>query len=279
MDIDMSLVLVCLVAISGAIWFFDRLFLSNVRAKAADKYSESCDPRVSILERETELEKILKEPVLTEYAKSFFPVLMFVLVLRSFLFEPFMVPTGSMIPTIKIGDFIVVNKFAYGLRLPVIGTKIFDVSDPQRGEIMVFIPPHENKYYVKRVVGLPGDTIRYDNKVLTINGEPVNKEYYSDVEIQYGENSLSGTLHEENLGAVSHFAQYIDLVPANRGRNSWIVPPGHYFMMGDNRDNSMDSRVWGVVSEDKIVGRAFAVWMHKDPGLNMPKFSNNRILE
>ena len=130
MDIDMSLVLVCLVAISGAIWFFDRLFLSNVRAKAADKYSESCDPRVSIVERETELEKILKEPVLTEYAKSFFPVLMFVLVLRSFLFEPFMVPTGSMIPTIKIGDFIVVNKFAYGLRLPVIGTKIFDVSTP-----------------------------------------------------------------------------------------------------------------------------------------------------
>ena len=279
MDIDMSLVLVCLVAISGGIWLFDNIFLSSVRVKAGDKYSESCDPKVPRGERETELEKILKEPVLTEYAKSFFPVLMFVLVLRSFLFEPFMVPTGSMIPTIKIGDFIVVNKFAYGLRLPVIGTKIFDVADPQRGEIMVFIPPHENKYYVKRVVGLPGDTVRYDNKVLTINGEPVNKEYYSDVEIQYGENSLSGTLHEENLGEVTHSTQYIDLVPANRGRNSWIVPPGHFFMMGDNRDNSMDSRVWGVVSEDKIVGRAFAVWMHKDPGLNLPNFSNNRILE
>jgi signal peptidase I len=228
---------------------------------------------------ETEFEEIIKEPVLTEYAKSFFPVLMFVLVLRSFLFEPFMVPTGSMIPTIKIGDFIVVNKFAYGLRLPVIGTKIFEVSDPQRGEVMVFIPPHENKYYVKRVVGLPGDTIRYENKSLTINGEPVNKKFDSGVEIQYGENSLNGNLYQETLGGVSHFTQYIDLVPANRGRNSWIVPPGHYFMMGDNRDNSMDSRVWGVVSEDKIVGRAFAVWMHKDPGLNLPNFSNNRMLK
>jgi signal peptidase I len=279
MDIDMSLVLVCLVALCGAIWLFDSLFLSSVRARAGEKYSESHGSRVSKTLRGTELKKILKEPVLTEYAKSFFPVLIFVLVLRSFLFEPFMVPTGSMIPTIKIGDFIVVNKFAYGLRLPVIGTKIFDVSDPQRGEVMVFIPPHENKYYVKRVVGLPGDTIRYENKSLTINGESVIKEYDSDVEIQYGENSLNGTLHKENLGGVSHFAQYIDLVPANRGRNSWIVPPGHYFMMGDNRDNSMDSRVWGVVSEDKIVGRAFAVWMHKDPGLNLPNFSNNRMLE
>ena len=279
MDIDMSLVLVCLVALCGAIWLFDNLFLSDARVRAGEQYSESHDSKVSKTIRETELEKILKEPVLTEYAKSFFPVLIFVLVLRSFLFEPFMVPTGSMIPTIKIGDFIVVNKFAYGLRLPVIGTKIFDVSDPQRGEVMVFIPPHENKYYVKRVVGLPGDTIRYENKSLTINGESVNKEYDSDVEIQYGENSLNGTLHKENLGGVSHLAQYIDLVPANRGRNSWIVPPGHYFMMGDNRDNSMDSRVWGVVSEDKIVGRAFAVGMHKDPGLNLPNFSNNRMLE
>jgi signal peptidase I len=279
MDIDMSLVLVCLVALCGAIWCFDGLFLAGARARAGEKYLESHGSRVSKAVGETEFEEIIKEPVLTEYAKSFFPVLMFVLVLRSFLFEPFMVPTGSMIPTIKIGDFIVVNKFAYGLRLPVIGTKIFEVSDPQRGEVMVFIPPHENKYYVKRVVGLPGDTIRYENKSLTINGEPVNKKFDSGVEIQYGENSLNGNLYQETLGGVSHFTQYIDLVPANRGRNSWIVPPGHYFMMGDNRDNSMDSRVWGVVSEDKIVGRAFAVWMHKDPGLNLPNFSNNRMLK
>jgi signal peptidase I len=279
MDIDMSLVLVCLVALCGAIWLFDHLFLSGARTRAGDRYLEGHGSGVAKTVRETELEEILKQPIFTEYAKSFFPVLMFVLVLRSFLFEPFMVPTGSMIPTIKIGDFIVVNKFAYGLRLPVIGTKIFDVSDPQRGEVMVFIPPHENKYYVKRVVGLPGDTIRYENKALTINGEPVDKEYDSNVAIQYGENSLNGTLHKEILGGVSHVTQYIDLVPANRGRNSWIVPPGHYFMMGDNRDNSMDSRVWGVVSEDKIVGRAFAVWMHKDAGLNLPSFSNNRMLE
>ena len=129
------------------------------------------------------------------------------------------------------------------------------------------------------MVGLRGDTRRYENKYLMFFGVSVNKEYDSDVAIHYGENSLNGTLHKENLGGVPHFAQYIDLVPANRGRNSWIVPPGHYFMMGDNRDNSMDSRVWGVVSEDKIVGRAFAVWMHKDPGLNLPNFSNNRMLE
>lgn len=254
MDIDFSLVLVVLVAVSGFIWLLDALLFAKPR-KSAGKTSE---------------------PVVVEYAKSFFPVLAIVLVLRSFLVEPFQIPSGSMIPTLEVGDFILVNKYHYGLRLPVVGTKIVSNNDPERGDVMVFIPPHDSNYFIKRVVGLPGDRIEYQNKQLIINGEPVAIEPLETVQVETAGGMRQGRLFSEQLGDSAHFAQIVTDGSRRPLRNSWVVPPGHYFMMGDNRDNSADSRDWGPVPEENIVGKAFAIWMHKEPGLNLPSFRRNQ---
>lgn len=277
MDIDFSFVLVCLVAACAAVWLLDSLLVKGGRVKAAETFQSRAanDLKLSDEQVEEEVQRLLQEPLITEYAKSFFPVLLFVLMLRSFLFEPYQVPTGSMIPTIKVGDFILVNKFAYGLRLPVLGTKILDVDEPQRGEIMVFIPPHVDQYYIKRVIGLPGDTIRYENQRLSVNGELIPEEFVENILVDTGIGPLEGVLNTASYNGVRHATQHIPSVNSSRGRSSWIVPPGHYFMIGDNRENSADSRVWGPVSEDNIVGKAIAIWLHKDPGLNLPTFENN----
>ena len=184
--------------------------------------------------------------------------------------EPFQIPTGSMIPTLKVGDFILVNKYAYGIRLPVVGTKIIDVGDPERGDSMVFIPPHEEEYFIKRVIGLPGDRVRYQNKTLYINGVEQTQVFQQEVR-DFRPRQLE---FEETFGDRPH-AIYRNLYNDPRVQE-WVVPEGHYFMMGDNRDQSNDSRFWGFVPDENVVGRAFAVWMHKDPGLSMPTFSTTR---
>jgi signal peptidase I len=256
MDIDFALVLVILVAVSGFIWLLDHFLFAASRKRQGKE----------------------EEPVVVEYAKSFFPVLLIVLMLRSFVVEPFQIPSGSMIPTLEVGDFILVNKYHYGLRLPVIGTKIMPNNEPQRGEVMVFFPPHERRYFIKRVIGLPGDTIEYENKVLRINGEAVDIEVLGDVQLEAGGAMRTGILFHETIGVSTHQAQIVNNDMRRSARTSWVVPPGHYFMMGDNRDNSADSRVWGPVPEQNIVGRAFAVWMHKEPGLNLPTFNRNQLI-
>jgi signal peptidase I len=254
MDIDFSLVLVVLVTICGVIWLIDHFLFAKARSKAG----------------------ATEEPILVEYAKSFFPVLFIVLMLRSFVIEPFQIPSGSMIPTLEVGDFILVNKYHYGLRLPVVGTKIMENNSPQRGEVMVFIPPHDPRYFIKRVVGLPGDRIEYENKILRINGEQLEVDIVDEVMIETGSGMRSGILFNEQLGVSNHHAQIVSSDTRGSSRTSWIVPPGHYFMMGDNRDNSADSRVWGPVPEENIVGKAIAVWMHKEPGFNLPSFGRNQ---
>lgn len=264
MSINFPLVLVVATFVTGLIWLLDHFLL---RPKRVTELEEAGDVD------ETRREEILKEPMVVEYSISFFPVLAIVLVLRSFLFEPFQIPTGSMIPTLHVGDFILVNKFNYGVRLPVIGTKVIDVDEPSSGDVMVFIPPHQNEYFIKRVIGTPGDRVRYQDKTLYINGEkqtqafvaqipPVNPRY-----LQY----------REKLGEVEHLIQRN---PYRETRvEEWVIPEGHYFMMGDNRDQSSDSRSWGLVSEDNIVGQAVAVWLHKKPGLRLPEFSRNGWIE
>lgn len=254
MNIDFSLVLVILVTICGVIWLIDHFLFAKARNKSG----------------------ATEEPIVVEYAKSFFPVLFVVLMLRSFVIEPFQIPSGSMIPTLEVGDFILVNKYHYGLRLPVVGTKIMENNSPQRGEVMVFIPPHDPRYFIKRVVGLPGDRIDYENKILRINGEQLEVDIVDEVMIETAVGMRSGILFNEQLGPVNHNAQIVSSDTRESSRTSWIVPPGHYFMMGDNRDNSADSRVWGPVPEENIVGKAIAVWMHKDPGFNLPTFSRNQ---
>lgn len=277
MDIDFSLVLLILVAISGAIALYDRLANAKGRRQTGEKLRAA--PNADTQAMQHAIVAAEQEPVLVEYAKSFFPVLLIVLVLRSFLVEPFQIPSGSMIPTLEVGDFILVNKFTYGLRLPVIGTKIVPMNEPKRGEVMVFIPPHDRRYFIKRVVGLPGDTIRYENKVLTINGEQVESEVVERIQIEISNGMMhSGVLLNETLGGVEHQTQLIDLPDRDSGRTVWVVPEGHYFMMGDNRDNSADSRVWGFEPEKDIVGRAFAIWMHKEPGWHLPTFSRNGLI-
>jgi len=253
MDLSMSfpLILVVLTGVSGLLWLLEIIWLRPRRAEA-DRDRQSA---------------------VTEYAISFFPVLLFVLVLRSFLVEPFQIPSGSMKPTLQVGDFILVNKFSYGIRLPVIGTKVFDIGEPQRGDAMVFIPPHQNQYFIKRVIGLPGDRIRYQNKVLYIDNVEQTQQYKGPV---------TGVASDQ-LSFIETLDNRAHTIQRNRYEDArvqqWLVPEGHYFMMGDNRDQSSVSRFWGFVSEDKIVGEAFAVWLHKEPGLSMPSFERNRWID
>jgi signal peptidase I len=277
MDIDFSLVLLVLVILTGALALFDRLVNAEPRRQAVAKLKAIQQPPSEALAQAIAVAE--QEPIVVEYAKSFFPVLLIVLVLRSFLVEPFQIPSGSMIPTLEVGDFILVNKYTYGLRLPVVGTKIVDINEPRRGEVMVFIPPHDSRYFIKRVVGLPGDTIRYEDKVLYINDERVQSQPIDQVEIEMPNGMLqSGILLTETLGDVEHETQIMNAPSRDGGRTVWVVPAGHYFMMGDNRDNSADSRVWGAVPEENIVGKAFAIWMHKDAGWTFPTFRRNGLI-
>jgi len=307
MNIDFSLVLVILSAISGVIWLGDIFalrkprytrtteYLTQQKATFAEfeGYLSTLDEKgqVRVLSGKDEAAKpdaakqavfrraidIYRDPVPVEYAKSFFPILFAVLLLRSFLFEPFQIPSGSMIPTLNVGDFIVVNKFAYGLRLPVLGTKVVPVGEPKRGDIMVFIPPHDPNYFIKRVIGLPGDHVMYKDKTVYINGEPLPQEQVGVIRDQgalHSRETVNGITHDIYTSASDRFPRYYDWLQPE----GMVIPDGHYFMMGDNRDNSSDSRYWGTVPEENIVGKAVAVWMHKEPDRLIPGFSENRLI-
>jgi signal peptidase I len=247
---DFSLLLVLLTALSGLIWLFDSLLLRRRRMDRAVR-KELQRPR---------------DPVLVEYSRSLFPILLLVLLFRSFLFEPFKIPSGSMIPTLLIGDFIVVNKFAYGLRLPVVNRKILPIGEPRRGDVVVFRYPVDPRVnFIKRTVGLPGDTITYRDKQLFINGEPVDtvaRGRFTSSDIKCDTPRADAVRMEETLGEVTHEI----LIHENSGsRNQqWVVPEGHYFVMGDNRDRSNDSREWGFVPESHLMGRAVGIWLNFD---------------
>lgn len=202
------------------------------------------------------------------YLGSFFPVLLFVFVLRSFIFEPFQIPSGSMIPTLKIGDYILVNKFSYGLRFPVTRFKFFDLGYPERGDVMVFTPPHDKRYFIKRVLGLPGDKIMIKNNILYLNGSQVDYTFLSEDTKNKGY-----IIENEILDGVKHLVRKRK-IPTSLGENySTVVPPKHYFMVGDNRDNSSDSRMWGAVPEANIVGKAILIWMSWSSFSELPSFS------
>ncbi|KUJ84367.1 signal peptidase I [Microbulbifer flavimaris] len=244
MDINFPLILLWLVVITGAIWLVDSLFFARRRQQDAE------------------------EPVLVEYAKSFFPVLAIVFILRSFVVEPFQIPSRSMVPTLQVGDFILVNKYAYGLRLPISRKKVLDIGEPERGDVMVFFPPHMNEtYYIKRVIGLPGDEIRIEDNVLYINGERASQEL---IQALPPANPQVEVMWEEIDGERHLMARHIE--PSRFANFSGVVPEGHYFMVGDNRDNSLDSREWGFVPERDIVGKAFAIWMHWEDLFSLPSF-------
>lgn len=218
----------------------------------------------AILRRRLSPERQREMPWFVDYSRSFFPVLVIVLVLRSFVAEPFRIPSGSMMPTLLVGDFIMVNKFSYGIRLPVTRTKIFDVGSPERGDVAVFkYPRNPEEDYIKRVIGLPGDEIEFRDRVLYVNGEPQPAERVGTFEGEGSGEVMSGaTLFEETLNERSYHTLMREERPSLEGRVT--VPEGYYFMVGDNRDNSNDSRTWGFVSEDLLVGRALFIWLHWD---------------
>ncbi|MEM6483865.1 MAG: signal peptidase I [Pseudomonadota bacterium] len=272
MSLDFPLILVSLVFATGLIWLADRVLFAPARQRSFDalraqfpawEQENSDDARHFA----AAAEDLPRESTVVEYSRSFFPVLAVVFVLRSFLVEPFQIPSSSMVPTLEVGDYILVNKFTYGIRLPVLRQKVFDMDEPERGDVMVFFPPHLNKtYYIKRVIGLPGDVVSYRNKRLYVNGEPVSFDPLAIVpeentRYQVGMAELNGKQHlqRHNLRRPSR-----DFTVT--------VRPGHYFMMGDNRDNSSDSRVWGQVAEKDIVGKAFAIWMHWPTLFSIPSF-------
>ena len=207
--------------------------------------------------------------IIIEYARAFFPVILVVFVLRSFIVEPFRIPSGSMLPSLYIGDFILVSKFSYGIRLPLINQKVFSIGTPKRGEVLVFRYPHDEKTnYIKRVVGLPGDIVDYRNKRLRINGNVVDLQKSNREDTEQGTQSNEQVrVHIERLGKSSH-GILLDTSLGSRDYTRIIVPPEKFFVMGDNRDHSNDSRFWGFVPEENIVGRAFFVWFSWDSNKN-----------
>lgn len=281
MNINLPLILTLAVLISGVIWLIDALLLARPRkAKLAAVELQFTQLEVA-QQHKNEAYQVAKaaagkEPLLVEYAKSFFPVLFVVFFLRSFLVEPFQIPSGSMIPTLQVGDFILVNKFTYGLRVPVINKTFIPISSPKRGDVMVFFPPHNPKtYFIKRVIGLPGDEISYINHVLTINGQVIPEQLQAMLPV----GSPTLRMATETIDG-KEFNTYKHLYPGDLSvRGAWKVPAGHYFMMGDNRDNSADSRAWGFVSEDAIVGKAFAVWMHWQDFFSLPSIDRAGVIQ
>jgi signal peptidase I len=246
-----ALFMVVILALTGLIWLLDIFVLRKNRAEG------------------------IAEPWYVEYAKSFFPVILLVFALRSFLVEPFKIPSGSMMPTLLAGDYILVNKYTYGLRVPILNNTFLEMNQPKRGDVFVFhYPPDPTIDYIKRVVGLPGDKIQYQDKHLIINGEKLNVKFEENYEYEMqGANIISARRSTEQLGEVAHDILVHD-IPNQYNSDSLgakllngetiAVPEGSYFAMGDNRDNSADSRVWGFVPEHNLVGKAFFIWFNFD---------------
>ncbi|WP_338764373.1 signal peptidase I [Massilia sp. METH4] len=287
---NFALILFVLMVVTGVIWVLDVFYLAKQRRAAADKALAEYDARTAKLtadgikvdsnaQSRAQIEQAhLKQPTWIEYSGSFFPVIALVFFLRSFLFEPFKIPSSSMVPTLLVGDLILVNKFTYGIRLPIINQKIIPINDPQRGDVMVFKYPKDmSQDYIKRIVGVPGDKITYENKRLTVNGKPISyapmEDYLEDETLNYKKQfkeNLSGVEHRilnddrsstYNESDVGDFPNKEACTYTYDGFTC-TVPAGNYFMMGDNRDNSADSRYWGFVPDKNIVGKAVAVWMN-----------------
>ncbi len=272
-DFDVALLLVLATGVAGAIWLIDAVFFARQRARdgaleqseAAAGVSGSREGKGGGNAGAARVEPAPpREPIIVEYARSFFPVLLIVLLLRSFVVEPFRIPSGSMMPTLLVGDFILVNKFTYGIRWPVLNSKVIEIGAPERGDVAVFrYPKQPDLDYIKRIIGLPGDHIAYYNKTLFVNGEQVPRERIGPYASPSGR-SGSLEVYAERLGEVEH---QILVTPTKFGHEGeYVVPAGEYFVMGDNRDNSNDGRYWGYVPEDHLVGKAFMIWMNWDWG-------------
>ena len=250
MGFDFALILVIAAVVTGIIWAVDAIRFRPARERQAAALPPTDD--------------VVKEPVVVEYARSFFPIILLVLLVRSFLYEPFRIPSDSMMPTLLDGDFIFVNKYAYGLRLPVLNSKLVPVGQPDRGDVVVFrLPRDPSTNFIKRVIGLPGDRIGFEDKRLLINGEPVELDCGSIYVYPGHENARLCT---ELLGEATHRLIHLPRSRPRSMRDEYVVPEAHFFVMGDNRDNSKDSRFpeVGFIPESHLVGKAVRIWMNLD---------------
>jgi signal peptidase I len=286
---NFALILFVLTIVTGIIWFLDVFLFSRQRRALADAALAEYDARHARLRAQgvkteengrARIEsELLKQPTWIEYSGSFFPVIALVFFLRSFLYEPFKIPSSSMVPTLVTGDLILVNKYTYGIRLPIINRKIVELNNPERGDVMVFKYPKDPALdYIKRVVGVPGDRIEYRDKRLMINGQPAVyqalPDYLDEEHLSYSKQfrevieDVSHRILNDERALAPAYAQRIEPFPHyeqcsyNHDSMRCTVPAGHYFVMGDNRDNSLDSRYWGFVPDENIVGKAFFVWMN-----------------
>ena len=276
---DFALLMIGATVFTGIIWLIDRFLTKKSRLEIIER----AETEVSDFDEKTD--KSTLEPGLIENSRAFFPILVFVFLLRSFLIEPFQIPSGSMKPTLEISDFILVNRFAYGIRMPITNDVVIPIAQPEQGDVIVFKPPHEpDKNFIKRVIAVPGDLVQFDygRKILRVNGEVVDKTLIEKTSDDAGNYNL----YTEHLEGREHLI-YTNQSRASRRPDEWIpingvvVPEGKYFVMGDNRDNSQDARYWegarrlmtgdfsnemqnewGFVDEDAILGEAFVIWMH-----------------
>ncbi|MDR9829512.1 signal peptidase I [Vibrio sp. FNV 38] len=277
-----SLILVMVTLVTGIVWALEKW----VWAKKREQKLAHIKEQTNQLDAKT-LEKAAAQPWWIENSVSIFPVIAVVLVLRSFIYEPFQIPSGSMMPTLLVGDFILVEKYAYGVKDPVWRKQLIETGKPEHGDVAVFkYPPQPNIDYIKRVIGLPGDTVRYSaNKELCI--QPLGERTCSELllsnvrESEFSQNGIPLIQMNEKLAEVEHEVlvhplrrDRIDAYQPRSGVNEWVVPQGHYFVMGDNRDNSADSRYWGFVPEENLVGKAVAIWIsfefERDPNSVLP---------
>jgi len=276
---NFALILAILIVVSGIISLIDILFFAKAR-----KFRATAAPDFQKLNKE-ERERRLKPPLLADYARSLFFVFVLVFLLRSFVVEIYRVPSGSMLPTIQLNDFLLINKFSYGIRLPIINRLWIPLGEPRRGDVMVFYyPTYPQVDYIKTVIGLPGDHISMVNKQLYINGQPVPQRFIQSTLEPSNANLAGLALHgpdptlvrefSEQLGTQTHLIYTSPIVPSTDFKDL-VVPAGQYFVMGDNRDDSEDSRYWGFVSEDNLVGKAFMVLFSWDSTQGMPRW--NRI--
>ena len=251
MGLDFEVILVLATAVSGLIWAIDAVVFAGARRARSMEKTDGAR------------RDAIPDPAMVEYARSFFPVLLIVLVLRSFIAEPFRIPSPSMLPTLEVGDFIVVSKLSYGIRLPVTDTEVIETGQPERGDVAVFRYPRKPSInYIKRIVGLPGDQIAYYNRRLFINGDPVPMERVGEYRPARQNGGTELLEFHERIGNTTHS---VLLDPNGRSpEGEFIVPEGQYFVLGDNRDHSNDSRSWGYVPEANLVGAAKFIWMHWD---------------
>ena len=254
---DFALIMFVALLTTGVIWAADHFIWAPMRGRAAAALQKAGEPEATV-------NKASHEPLIVEYARAFFPVILFVFLLRSFLVEPFRIPSGSMMRGLLAGDFILVNKYPYGLRLPVINRKVVDLSAPKRGDVMVFrFPGDLSVNYIKRVIGLPGDHIVYRDKKLFINNQRMSQTPVGDYTYtESGDHMIFARIFREQIDGIEHDILHGE--GQNPGALEFSVPEGHYFAMGDNRDRSNDSRYWGMVPEANVVGRAFLIWFSWD---------------